>query len=276
MTPRTIDEVRRFWETSPLWSGESRHAPGTAEFFQEHERVMINDCFAGRLDERVFPTLAAGARVLDVGCGPGFWLVQWARRGRYRLHGVDLTRRALDYARERCRLGEVDAAVSQQNAERLAFADASIDHVNCQGVIHHTPNTERCVAEIARVLKRGGTASISVYYRNALLRSWPVLRWPARLLAAAGAGLRGRGREGILRLDSADEIVRCYDGADNPIGRAYSRGQFADMLGRHLRVEELFVHFFPARAMPVPLPRPVHRLLDRWLGFMLFATVRKG
>ena len=59
-----------------------------------------------------------------------------------------------------------------QNCENLHFENETFDHVNCQGVVHHTPNTQKAINEIFRVLKRGGKASISVYYKNFLLRNY--------------------------------------------------------------------------------------------------------
>jgi len=33
---KKINEVRQFWETNPLWTGESQYKPGTKDFFEEH------------------------------------------------------------------------------------------------------------------------------------------------------------------------------------------------------------------------------------------------
>lgn len=132
---------------------------------------MINDCYAGDIDFHFFPEHAKAKQVLDLGCGPGFWTVEFALRGYHSVIAADLTRHAIIFAKKRCELYHVTADFSQQNAEQLAFKDSSFAHVNCQGVIHHTPNTEQCVKEIARVLEPTGTVSISVYYRNVFLRA---------------------------------------------------------------------------------------------------------
>jgi len=75
----------------------------------------------------------------------------------------------------------------------MKFKAGEFDHVNCQGVINYTPDAEASITEIARVLKPSGTASISVFYRNPILRLWPVLRWPGWVLVKLGDGLKGRG-----------------------------------------------------------------------------------
>src|SRR6266550_3152959 len=151
-----VDDVRAFWEANPLFTGESAFAPGTREFFEEHFRVTVEDCFAGELDLRVFPSAANADRVLDLGCGPGTWTIELTRRGARSVVAADLTERALELTRRRAELFGVHIETSRQNAEALTFESASFSHVNCNGVIHHTPDTEACVREIARVLRPGG------------------------------------------------------------------------------------------------------------------------
>jgi SAM-dependent methyltransferase len=273
-----IEQVRRFWESHPLWTGESRHEAGNDAFFAEHREVYLRECFGGEFDLRFLPPPRKGGQaisILDLGCGIGFWTVEFAMRGLTRIVAADLTRSALDLTQRRLVAFDVRAELRQENAEQLSFTDAGFDHVNCQGVIHHTPYTERAVAEIARVLRPGGTACISVYYRNPILRLWPALRWLGLLLARLGGGLKGRGREAIFREREPDAIVRLYDGADNPIGKSYTRAMFAALLEPHFTIDEVYLHYFPARALPFPLPRRVHRWLDRRLGFMIYANVHK-
>lgn len=273
-----LKKVRNFWESSPLWTGESGHKPGSRAFFDEHRQVYVADCFAGAFDLRFLPPPrehGQDMRILDLGCGIGFWTVEFAMRGFPHVHAADLTTRALELTRARLETIGALAELSLQNAEQISFADGEFDHVNCQGVIHHTPDTDAAVAEIARVLKPGGTASISVYYRNALVRAWPYLRWLGAPLARLGGGLKGRGRESIFREHDVDEIVRLFDGVDNPIGKAYTRERFITMLRPHFEVEETYLHFFPARALPFPIPRRLHRWRDRRAGFMIYASLRK-
>lgn len=275
MAEKTIEDVQSFWEANPLFAEEAGTAPGTREYFEEHSRVYENDCFAGKIDSRIFPLNENASDVLDLGCGPGFWTVELLKRGAQRVTAADLTEKAIELARIRAEIYGFAVETSQQNAERMTFADGAFSHVNCQGVIHHTPDTEACVREIARVLRPGGTALISVYYRNYFLRVWPLLRVVGRPLSAMGGGLKGRGRESIFMSRDTEEIVRLYDGSENPIGKAYSKAEFIRLLAPHLRVEEIFFHFFPARSLPFRIPSGIHRFLDRRCGFMIFARCKK-
>lgn len=273
-----LDRVRRFWNDNPLWTGESSFTPGSKAFFEEHRQVYINDCFAGAFDIRFLPPPrkhGQAMRILDLGCGIGFWTVELGMRGLNHIVAADLTQMALENTRKRLECYGIEAETREENAEKMSFPDGSFDHLNCQGVIHHTPDTEQAVSEMARVLKPSGTASISVYYRNPLLRLWPYLRWLGYILSKLGGGLKGRGREKIFLEADVDEIVRLYDGIANPIGKSYAREQFVAMLGRHFQVEETYLHFFPARALPFRIPGWLHRWLDSRLGFMIYASVRK-
>lgn len=272
----SLDQVRRFWNNNPLFSGESRHAPGTPAWFEEHTRVVIDDCLAGRFDDRTLPPPENRRRVLDLGCGPGFWTVELLQRCQIEaMTSADLTQQAIDLTRKRLALLHFKADVRVENAEALTFSDDSFDHVNCQGVIHHTPDTEACVSEICRVLRPGGTASISVYYRNILLRNWRQVSLIGEALARTGARLTGRGRESIYRERDARELVRLYDGAENPIGKAYDRREFGSLIAPYFEIDEFYYHFFPARSLPVRIPKAVHRVLDARLPFMIYANVRK-
>jgi len=271
---QVIGAVRSFWEKNPLFQGESNFKPGTPEFFEEHRRVYIEDCFAGAIDPRLFPD-STDCRTLDLGCGPGFWTVEFLKSGIKNVVAADLTQNALNLTRKRLLFNNVNAEVVRENAEKLAFPSNAFDHINCQGVIHHTPNTGKCIAEIARVLKPGGGAIISVYYRNIFLRHWNKLKLFGKLLSKFDAKLHGRGRENIFSQNNVNEIVRMYDGKENPIGKAYSKQEFMDMLNPYFDIEEIFFHFFPARALPLPIPKILHKWLDKNVPFMIFAKLRK-
>lgn len=275
--PASIDDVKKFWENNPLFTGEATAAPGGADFFLEHNRVYLNDVFAGHIPEKLlFPQLSPGTKVLDLGCGIGFWSQELLNR----FHGIDLysadlTQTALDMTEKRLALINGSAHLSIQNAEHMSFPDDYFDHVNCQGVIHHTPDTVAAVQEIARITKPGGTAYISTYYRNFILRNWPWLSILGKLLTKVGAGLSGRGRENIFSIRDVDEITRMYDGEGNPIGKSYSRSELVQIVAPYFDVELAFLNFFPARALPFRLPQPLHYFLSRQFGFMIHLSLRK-
>jgi len=95
------------------------------------------------------------ARLVDIACGSGAFLDDLARTfPRSRLAGVDLSAAYLAEARRRSGV----TALVQARAERLPFADASLDAATAVYLFHELPPKVRPVvaAEIARVLKPGG------------------------------------------------------------------------------------------------------------------------
>ena len=108
----TIDDVKTFWEENPLWTGESEHKTGSKEFFEEHRKVVINDCFAGKIDKKIFPESKNNKSILDLGCGPGFWVIELAKNGCERIVAADITNNALQLTKKRCDIYGVEAEYS--------------------------------------------------------------------------------------------------------------------------------------------------------------------
>jgi ubiquinone/menaquinone biosynthesis C-methylase UbiE len=95
-----------------------------------------------------------GARVVDIACGSGSFLADLKGAfPRAEVAGLDLS---LPYLNEALR--RAGAPAIQAAAERLPFADASLDAITCIYLFHELPPKARIAvaAEMARVLKPGG------------------------------------------------------------------------------------------------------------------------
>lgn len=272
-----IDSVKEFWNENPLFTGESKFEEGSLEFFEEHKKVYYEDVFASNFKkDQYIPDLNGKERALDLGCGVGFWTIEILQHTTPdKFYSADLTPKALEITKKRLALYNLEAELSIQNAEKMTYEDAFFDHINCQGVIHHTPDTKACLSEMSRVLKSGGTASISVYYRNGILRNWKYISVLGRSLAKIGGGLKGRGREKIFTVADVNEITRLYDGDANPVGKSYTKKQILSMLPSDLEVENVFLNFFPARSLPFKISKGFHKYLSRKMGFMIHLSLRK-
>lgn len=101
----------------------------------------------------------AGEDVLEIGCGTGCDLLQFAKHGA-RAVGVDITPEHLRLAAERV---NGLAEVRRSDATTLPFDDGSFDYVYSHGVLHHIDEPRRVVDEIFRVLRPGGRFNIHVY-----------------------------------------------------------------------------------------------------------------
>lgn len=268
----SIEQVRNFWEKNPLFTGEGRSRVGSLEWFEEWEKIYIDDCLAGKSPEKIYTEgLSPDKKIIDVGCGPGFWVRYFLKLGFNNLSACDLTEQAISLTKKSLSLYGLDkysVDIKIGNAEDLPYENESVDHVNCQGVIHHTPNTEKCIEEFYRVLKPGGSLCFSVYYNFFLLRK-PFLLKIVCLLLARFIGLSGRGRKSILSSGNPQEIVRTYDGNDNPIGKAFTLKEIENMLSGLFRIVKIRRTFFPARALPFKIPKRMHFWLHNKHGLLI-------
>ena len=124
------------------------------------------DRFMGRYSALLSPQLAdlagvaAGQRVLDVGCGPGALLgVLVERVGEDHVTAVDPSEPFVRAARERFPGVEVEHAP----AERLPFADDAFDVALAQLVVHFMDDPVAGLREMARVTRSGGIVAASVW-----------------------------------------------------------------------------------------------------------------
>ena len=268
----TVNDVREYWEAHPLLSYELDE-PGSPAFFDELDRIKRDDVetfAAGYWDFAAF----RGRRVLDVGCGPGWLTVQYAAAGA-NVTAVDLTPRAVDLCRKYLEYRGLSAAVQPANAEQLPFPDDGFDLVAASGVLHHTPDVERAIRECCRVMRPGGTAKLTFYYKGVL--HLPLV-FPALRLAMRLAGVKHPGADLARTSSDVDDFIRRYDGEANPVGVGFTVNEWRRILqdaGFTVISHEL--HFFPRRFIPFSavIPGFVHRLCDRWLGTMVYFELTK-
>ena len=106
--------------------------------------------------------------VLEVGVGLGADHQRFAQAGA-RLTGIDLTERAVEHTRHRLNLFDLKSNLKVADAEALPFAEKSFDLVYSWGVLHHSPNTQRAIGEVWRVLRSGGRTRIMIYNKYSLI-----------------------------------------------------------------------------------------------------------
>ena len=102
--------------------------------------------------------IEAGSRVLDVGCGTGYF-TRLLARGEAEAHvtGVDLEQPFIDYARKRNEAERLPVAYAQADALTLPFEDASFDIVASHTFLTVVDSPVKALREMLRVLRPGGT-----------------------------------------------------------------------------------------------------------------------
>jgi SAM-dependent methyltransferase len=113
--------------------------------------------------------LRSGGRLIDIGCGGGRHSFEAFRRG-CRVVALDRSASDLNLAAgtltAMAEAGEAPSAATFETVRGdaccLPFGDDQFDHAIAAEVLEHIPDDERAIAEMARVLKPGGTAAVSV------------------------------------------------------------------------------------------------------------------
>ncbi|MEW5736092.1 MAG: class I SAM-dependent methyltransferase [Thermodesulfobacteriota bacterium] len=124
--------------------------------------------------------LGAGARLLDVGCGYGYFLEMAAGRG-FVPFGVDIVEQAVAAAREK---PGVAGAFCGDLAE-AGFMPESFDAVTLWDVLMVSPDPARLLACVKELLRPGGVLAVrdrNAAFQTALCRAYRVFRVPAGLL----------------------------------------------------------------------------------------------
>ena len=114
-----------------------------------------------------------GKSVLELGCGMGTMGMNWARQGA-NYSAVDLTPTAVQQTRRRFELYGLSGDIRQADARQLPFPDASFDYVYSWGVLMCSPELDRSIAELMRVLKPGGGFGVMLYYRHSFLYGYMI------------------------------------------------------------------------------------------------------
>jgi len=227
--------------------------------------------------------LEAGDRVLDLGCGGGRHAYEAMRHGG-RVVAVDADAAEVkDTAALMAALGADDEATRASagsgsamvgDALGLPFADESFDRVIAAEVLEHITADRQVLAELARVLRPGGTIAVTVPRWFPELMCWAlsddyhqvpgghIRIYRSKVLASrlTAAGFEVYARHHAHALHSPYWWLKCAVGVtddDHRLVRAYHRMLVWDITAAH------------------PLTRVPERLLNPILGKSLVLYARK-
>jgi SAM-dependent methyltransferase len=162
------DDVQRYYERSDA---------ELARRYITDEAFLSADYCKAALDHRygLYPFINefvdfgawAGQRILEVGCGQGADLSQFAFAGAM-AHACDLTMKHCHISRMFVQTCGSRATVVQADARALPYPSNTFDLVYSFGVLLLIEDLDAAIAEIHRVLKPGGTVIAMFYNRHSL------------------------------------------------------------------------------------------------------------
>ena len=125
--------------------------------FLAHKREELHSAMAERWMKEIRAQLPAGERlrILDVGCGAGFFSVLLAKEG-HRVTGVDLTPDMIENAKILAAEENADCEFIVMDAENVDFPDGTFDVVISRNLTWTLPHVRRAYRDWVRVLKKGG------------------------------------------------------------------------------------------------------------------------
>lgn len=170
-----------YFESNPLfWKSVYETASLQSAIYQSRKKVALS--FFERLE------LPPDARVLEIGCGAGVLAVDVARKG-YKIEALDTATAMLELTSERARAYGVDDRVKVRAGDinSLECEEESADAIFAIGVLPWTATISQPLAQIRRVLKKGGHCILTVDNRKRLSYQLDPL---LPLRRAIGRGLR--------------------------------------------------------------------------------------
>lgn len=138
---RWLDKSRVEWDNKAEFFDEmsARNAAGAD---RQAELDLISEALQ----------LRPGSRVLDAGCGPGYFAIAFAQRGCV-VDGVDISPQMIERARANAAAAGVEIAFSTGDLAALDAPDATYDAIAARMVLQFSPHLSAVLDEFERVGK---------------------------------------------------------------------------------------------------------------------------
>lgn len=148
--------------------------------------------------------------VLEIGSGPGYFSIELAKLGNFKITGLDISHEFVKIARDNAQLARVEVDFQQGNASAMSFPDKAFDFAFCSWSFKNFKEPLKVLNEMYRVLKPGATALIIDLNHHASNLEWS--RY------ASNSGFKGVAG---LFMKTAFQIQR---------SGAYSEGDFSGLI----------------------------------------------
>ncbi len=157
-------------DNKPALSAERFSNPEFARrYAAKHSKMSIN--FAKKIAEKLFKRNFKQGRILDSGCGPGFTLMELAKKfASSEFYGIDLSDPLLEIANVKNQKEKLDNRVKflKADVQNIPFPDNYFDFVININMLHLVEEPVKMLNEIERILKPDGFFFITDL-RNSIL-----------------------------------------------------------------------------------------------------------
>lgn len=188
------------------------------------------------------------------------------------MHAVDLTPRNLEVTRERFKQYNCETQLTLGDAEFLPYPDNSMDFIYSFGVLHHSPNTEKTISEVRRVLKPEGRCYITLYHKNSIVFWWTIYSWNFLL--------KGGWKKRTLQQQLS--LIEYPNTNPNIVTRLYRKKEVKKLFNQFKNATHSIKHLIPADIVyfgyfsknPFKPTRFLNRL-GNWLGWYIVIEATK-
>jgi len=198
---------------------------GVARWYDKTTRRDLPEFKA--LARRVADRLPAGARVLEVAPGPGFFAIELAKIAKYEITGLDISKSFVEIAKRNAQQERVDVDFRQGNASQMPFGENSFDFLLCRAAFKNFSDPVGALREMRRALKPGGRALVIDLRKNVDKKSLDeyirglkagaldafMMKWTFRLMLIRRAYTRQQFREFISQSGFGNSEIE-----ETPIG----------------------------------------------------------
>jgi arsenite methyltransferase len=184
-----------------------------------------------------------GERILDIGCGPGFYVAELLEEvgSEGTVVGLDRSPQMLAIAARRCQAFD-NVSFREAEATKLPVDDGSFDAALCVQVLEYVPDVSAALKEMRRALRTGGRLvlwdidwttlswhSTDPARMERVLRAWDTHLAHAALPRILGPRLRAAGFDRVLveghAFATTDLTTQSYGGAIVPLIERFVAGR---------------------------------------------------
>ncbi len=157
-----IEKIGKYWNDHIHDLAIAQNPVGTLGFFKDLSEYRFDKL--NYLPDVVNFAGYKGKKILEIGCGVGIDLIQFAKNGADVI-GIDLADTSIDLAEKYFDQVGIEGKFKRMDGEAMEFENNSFDMVYAHGVLQYTADAPRMIKEIFRVLKPGGCVIMMVYNR---------------------------------------------------------------------------------------------------------------